>query len=502
MKKVLLALLLFFFGLSAAPGQAPYKIRTNPKLPMRDALERMNLLIAWNTRVLVDGNRDGVYSMQILPGNPNQLCVQTFKGIVYLYDADNGDLLWKTQVGVPYWTPQPVGYNSQSIFVTRRNVLHVVNRYTGTQRVYTYNERIMQADFGFELTYTPNAAPVADEDFLYFTMGDRLNAFFIPDFERIDRIKRGRDKLKAEDKDVKPLIQGDDYPRESGDSPQPVYLWGYRFGDQFMTASPLVFGEQLSMLTTDGTLTGVGRDGTGPREDFYRPFKVYGRTPGAAGQHWNMAYVASADFNLYAINMNTGQLKWRYVSGAPILRGPDVNDGDIYLYPDGVGLRRIDRISGNAVWTNRDTQRFLAANQAYVYALDRLGKFYVVDGRRGSTLATLDLSDWTVSFANEWTDRIYLAANDGQIVCLRHRDLVKPLVMKTPEPPRPKEEKKEEKKKEEKKDEEKKEEKEKGAAPQGPWPALPPALEMTARRSGARHAAEPALTDRRMWAGR
>ena len=40
-----------------------------------------------------------------------------------------------------------------------------------------------------------------------------------------------------------------------------------------------------------------------------------GRTPGAAGQHWNMAYVASTDFNLYAINMNTGQLKWRYVSG-------------------------------------------------------------------------------------------------------------------------------------------------------------------------------------------
>ena len=78
----------------------------------------MNLVIAWNARVQVDGNRDGVFSVQVIPGKPNQLAVQTYKGAVYLYDADNGDLIWKAQIGVPYWTPTPVAYNSQSIFVT------------------------------------------------------------------------------------------------------------------------------------------------------------------------------------------------------------------------------------------------------------------------------------------------------------------------------------------------------------------------------------------------
>ena len=291
------------------------------------------------------------------------------------------------------------------------------------QRVYTFDERTRQADFGFDLQYTPSAAPVADEDFVYFSMGDRVHAYFIPDFERIEKIRRLQENAKREGKELK-LPPGTEYRAKSADSPQPAFLWGYRFADQFMTGSPLLYGERLSMLTTDGTLTGVERDGIGPRKAYYLPFKVNGRTPGVAGQHRNMAYVASTDFNLYAIDMTGGQLKWRSTCpGAPIFRGPDVNDNDVFLYPEGVGLRRIDRATGKEYWTNRDGQRFLAANDKYIYALDHVGKFFVIDGRRGSTLAKLDLSDWGMAIANEWTDRIYLAANDGQVLCLRHRDL-------------------------------------------------------------------------------
>ena len=87
-------------------------------------------------------------------------------------------------------------------------------------------------------------------------------------------------------------------------------------------------------------------------------------------------------------------------------------------------LRRLDRLSGREMWTNRDTSRFLAATTNYVYALNQVGKFHVLDGRRGTTLATYDLSGWAVPVPNDLTDRIYLAANDGQILCLRLRDSV------------------------------------------------------------------------------
>src|SRR5262249_22165885 len=130
MKKLLLAMTVLLGSMAWAYGQAPYKIYTSPKLPARDALERMNLTLAWNARVSVEGQRDGIVSVQLIPGltgTPNQLIVQTFKGAIFLYDADNGDLVWKrTTVGVPYWDVQPAAFNSQSIFVTRRSVLHVL----------------------------------------------------------------------------------------------------------------------------------------------------------------------------------------------------------------------------------------------------------------------------------------------------------------------------------------------------------------------------------------
>ena len=45
MKKMLFACALFFAALAVARGQAPYKVFTTPKLPPRDALERMNLVM-------------------------------------------------------------------------------------------------------------------------------------------------------------------------------------------------------------------------------------------------------------------------------------------------------------------------------------------------------------------------------------------------------------------------------------------------------------------------
>ncbi len=463
MKKLLLAMCLVSLSATSVFAQAPYKVYTSPKLPMRDALERMNLVQAWNTRVTVDGNRDGIVSVQLIPGNPNQLVVQTYKGGVFLYDADNGDLVWKAYAGVPYWAPQPAAFNSHSIFVTRRNRLFVLSRVDGSQRVYTYDPRFKQADFGYPLLYQPISGPVADEDFVYLPMGDRINALFMPDFGAMDRAKAAREKMRKEGKAPAGL-------QEAGgdgnlDSPQPEFSWGYRFPDKLTSVPPLMFGDQISVLTTDGTLTSIGRFELVTGVEIF-DFKAQGKAPAAPAQHLNMAYFGSDDFNLYAINMNSGRLAWRYVAGAPILLPPHANDRDVFVAPERVGMRRIDRGTGKEMWTNRDTQRFLAANDAYVYALDRHGRFYVIDSRRGSTLATHDLSDWAIAIPNEWTDRIYLAANDGQVMCLRRKDLVKPMIMKASEPVRIKEEKKP--KEEPKKDEEKKDDKEKAAAPRPP----------------------------------
>ena len=415
--------------------------------------------MAWNARVKVEGQRDGLASVQVIPGSPVQVVAQTFAGAVYLFDADNGDLIWKTKVGVPYWASQPAGFNSQSIFVTRRNILHVINRFTGVQRVFSYNAATKDTNFGFEMDYTPSAAPVADEELLHVNMGDRTQAFILPDFERIERIKRAKAQGKKETAKGEKTTYADDDANEL-DLTQPLFFWEHRITPLTTEFPPLIYNDQISFLTTTGLLFAVSRYERGPRLELFE-FKMNGRVGSAAGQYNNIAYVGADDYNLYAIDIssNNGRLVWRYVGGAPIMQKPEVNDRDIFIAPERLGLRLLDRVSGREVWTNRDASRFLAANDNFVYALDHVGKFYVLDGRRGSTLAKYDLIDWAIPVPNEWTDRVYLAANDGQIMCLRHRDLTKPLTMKSPEVIKKKEVKKVEEKKEEKIEEEKKEEK-------------------------------------------
>ena len=216
-------------------------------------------------------------------------------------------------------------------------------------------------------------------------MGDRIHAILVPDFGELDRIKLARAKREAQAKEEKKPGAKDDkfmFPddiSDSKDSKQPEFYWGFKLPEKLMTSSPLVVGEQLGFLTTDGTLSSVNRFARGQRIENVEDFKTTGQTPAAPGQHLHMAYVASDDFNLYAISMKSGLLVWRYASGAPIREQPYANDRDVYVAPERVGLRRIDRLSGREVWTNRDSSRFLAANLNNVYALDRNGKFFVLD---------------------------------------------------------------------------------------------------------------------------
>src|SRR5947209_5755813 len=127
MKKLLVGLVGLALVATVVPAQpGAYKVHTRPSLPSAAALERMSLTLAWSTRILLTGNRDGIYSVQLLGGESYpQVLVQTYSGLVVLFDGENGDRLWQTQVGTPYWLPQPAGYNDSSVFVIRRNVLFI-----------------------------------------------------------------------------------------------------------------------------------------------------------------------------------------------------------------------------------------------------------------------------------------------------------------------------------------------------------------------------------------
>src|SRR5439155_3127107 len=157
-----------------------------------------------------------------------------------------------------------------------------------------------------------------------------------------------------------------------------------------------------------------------------------------------------------------GRLLWRYFSSAALERKPEATDRDVFVSAGRNTLTRLERDTGREMWTNRVAQRFLSTDFKYVWAVDRIGQLHVLDYQRGTTLAKYDTSEYVVPVSNDLTDRFLFAANDGQVLCLRHRDHREPVRTKTP--PRiveRKEETKEPVKEPEKKVEDKEKEKEK-----------------------------------------
>jgi outer membrane protein assembly factor BamB len=407
-------MLLLLVTVAATQGT---RLFTRPPLPPENMLERLDLTLAWHTRVTMEGPRDGIRSLQLAPGKKGlQFIVQTRRGSVAALDAETGDLLWQTEVGVPYWVGQPVAFNSHAIFVTRREYLYGLDRTTGQHLINTIDLRTKQPKPGMLLTSVPSGAPVADEHMLYIPFSSRIYAFMLP-FER----------KKSEQ------VGLEEFARGAGDNELYVKWVNNLLG--LRTEQPLLLGgPALGAVSPNGTFISMGS--TVLTDPIF--FKTGEPVATAPGQYENFAYVGTDPGNVYAINMATCDQAWRFGVEAPLFRGPQVTARDVYVSPDRLGLYRLDRLTGLARWLNRDAARFLATNGQFVYAGDTVGRLLVLDYFRGTTLAAYDaLRDYPVVYQNELTDRVYLGSNDGLIICLHHRGQRTPLLNKLPPPPPP-----------------------------------------------------------------
>lgn len=449
MKKLLGALGVSALAIAALLGQAPtYKVVSRATPPPREALARLGLVAAWQARVPVTGQRDGLFSVQVIPGERTQVVVQTFGGLVALLDGETGDMIWRTQVGIPGWVTQPVGASGHSIFVTRRHELHVLNRRNGYERVYNVDRGTGVIDYGMPLVSLPSAAPVAADDFVYCALSTRLVAYALPVYEApkvaaappgeaVEKKEEGAAEPAKEEAPAKPAptpppgVKPEPVPAEPArptkSSLQPVFAWSYNVGADPIQQPPILGGNQVGAIGAGGETVSVNRFEGKYRHDYRIPSHI----SRPAGQHGATAYIPGDDTYLYALNLETGELLWRFLSTAPFTQRPAALDNDLYVALGRDGLVRLQRGDGLEVWRNRQVETFIAANRRFVYALDRVGNLHILDGLRGATLAQHDVKDWNLPVANEWTDRIYLAGLDGQILCLRHRDQVAPLPMKS-----------------------------------------------------------------------
>jgi outer membrane protein assembly factor BamB len=453
MKRWALAIVVVGLWIEVTIAQVPLRVITRPKLPSQETMDRLSLTFNWHAKIPLTSPTDSIATVQVLPWGAGasirtDIVAQTTEGWVYVFDGETGVLRWNTPVGLPGSTIYPAAANSQSIIVTRRDMFYMLDRENGVQRVYRKGlagDRI----YGVPLQGLPTAAPTATEDIVVFTFYDRVVCYVLPDFVGI---------ANAREKSAQVLAQ------ERTGSIQPLTLWTYADAAWNLKSPALVTPNQVVVPTPAGRVYSLSIGDVKQRLRF--TFRTRGAIAAPINSHGDIAYIGGEDFNIYSLDLDFAKLLWRFPSGGPIMRRPEINDADVFVVSQGRGLFRIHRFIGVEYWLEPGAERFLAASYfkdaqdkfkldargrvlaKYVYAADRAGKLLVLDGDRGGLLATYDTSDWQTPVVNQWTDRLYFANYDGQILCLRPRESRTPQVNRSivgpkklaeaPAPPEPK----------------------------------------------------------------
>jgi outer membrane protein assembly factor BamB len=415
------ALLLLTAVLSA---QSRSTIYSNPHIPSEEVLRRLNLTVNWFRYAPNEGRRDGILTAQLIG---NDLFVQTRAGTVTRLDAETGTVRWRARVGNPYMASRALAANNRSVFVANSNYLFSLNRENGAMQWRT------------RLPAGISAAPVVGELALYLPTSDgRLYAFTLP----VTDFLASRGDSKGIGGSLAPIsisgFEASGTEREGAIGPQPGSLWTVDTGLR-LEYTPVQTPESILCVSPTGQASAyakVPREGSAGVAELYR-FASERPVGVPAGQFADTAYIGSQDANLYALNINTGVLRWRYTAGTAVTRQPIALEKDVYFTTEKEGLIRVDRETGEAMWripsggrileSNPGADRFLAANDRFVYATDPSGRLLILDHRRGNRLSMLDTHLFHVPVPNRVTDRLYLAANDGLILCLRDRDQEKPI---------------------------------------------------------------------------
>jgi outer membrane protein assembly factor BamB len=448
--KPLLSVLALMLTATAVTAQDPRLLFSRPAVPPREALDRLNLQLGWRTYIPVESGRDGIYSVQF---TGREMFVQTRSGMVVSLDPETGETHWRSLPGLPYRDKHPVGYNSALVFVVDATTLYALSRATGA------------VVWQFDLPDAVIAAPAADEEQVYLSFGGGVTTVYAITRGMPPKPARKNDMLAAPPAggaggpETMPAPGGGTPPpppptndplapkvgdREAAAATGPYSMQKFRpyprwtpppllslfehHLDAGQERPPLLTNEFMMLTDRRGTLLGLSKY---QRAEAFR-FPTGGQITAPSAQYGDIAYAPSQDQNVYALNIATGRSPWHYTLPTEVYWPPQVTDQDVYLSPAGAGLYRLLRETGQLVWHSGPAQRFLAANPKFVYATDRSGRLLVLDQWRGTYLSGYDTHDYVVPISNEYTDRFYLAANDGLLICLHDREYVTPVQMRRP----------------------------------------------------------------------
>jgi outer membrane protein assembly factor BamB len=208
-----------------------------------------------------------------------------------------------------------------------------------------------------------------------------------------------------------------------------TYVAGFR-----MNQPPLITSERLLAISTEREIVATPK----LMNQELMSFRTDSPISATASKLGDVAYLPTSDASLYALHAISGRILWRFGADGSLTQKPAVTFNDVFVVSTLGNLYRVDRDQGLSVWRDglgRDLpiqgiSSFVSTNDRFVYAMDKRENLIVADRDRGQILGQIDLSGFTVAMRNDQTDRIYLASQDGKIICMHDLALSAPIPLK------------------------------------------------------------------------
>jgi outer membrane protein assembly factor BamB/tRNA A-37 threonylcarbamoyl transferase component Bud32 len=122
-------------------------------------------------------------------------------------------------------------------------------------------------------------------------------------------------------------------------------LWSFECEDE-IRGSPLVLDGTVYIGCYDNNLYALDAESG----EFKWKYATEGGIVSKPASDGELIYVSSEDTRLYAISADNGSLAWTYYAGGPIRSSPVVSEGHIFVGSDDARLHVVNMFNGNASW--------------------------------------------------------------------------------------------------------------------------------------------------------
>jgi outer membrane protein assembly factor BamB len=391
------SLLVFaMLALAASPvrAQTPFG---SELLPKREALSRIGLERQWKGVIpLVGTDR-----LVLLSFSRDLVFARSKQGYLYTFNAETGQALWSSRLGERTVKPLPPSTNSFGVYASNLNYLYALDKRTG------------KPFWKENLETLPSSPTACDDDRVM--VGMATGKLFGFGLKVVDKRTL---KLKLSDRAI------------------PIWNWQT---NEVMDTRPMTTEKLVIFGSDDGRVyVAFNNEPT----MLYR-FATGGAIGAGFGTHGTrMLLVPSADMNLYAVDVLTGDTLWSYASGAAIDQEPLVADDDIFVVNKNGQLSSLDPKTGSPKWTTQTHNgRLVSVGAKRIYLESHDGDLFMIDRETGKLVASagstagrigLNLREYEFGPTNRENDRLYFATGSGLVICLRETGRIQPHPLRDP----------------------------------------------------------------------